>query len=64
MDGAAYHTADSTKDLIKKLRLPVSILGPYGYQAAPAELYFASFKSNDMNPAHIATTKGNFDAVV
>ena len=58
------HTADSTKDLIKKLRLPVSVLGPYGYQAAPAEIFFAAFKTGDLNPMKIATTKGNFDALV
>ena len=31
MDGAPYHVADSTKQLIKKLRLPMSVIGPYGY---------------------------------
>ena len=61
LDGAAYHVADSTKQLIKKLRLPVSVLGPYSYQSQPAELFFSAFKSSDINPHHIATTKSNFD---
>ena len=42
----------------------MSVMGPYGYQASPAELYFAAFKSSDINPHKIAITKGNFDALV
>ena len=42
----------------------MSVMGPYGYQASPAELYFAAFKSSDINPHKIAATKSNFDALV
>ena len=41
LDGASYHAAGPTKDLMRKLRVPVMMLGPYGYQASPCELFFA-----------------------
>ncbi len=64
MDGASYHVAASTVDLIQKLRIPVMILGPYSYDASPCELFFAHFKNSDINPRHVPTTKGHFDKVV
>ena len=64
LDGASYHAAATTKELMKKLRLPVMMLGPYGYQASPYELFFAAFKAADINPRHVPTTKGHFDTVV
>ena len=64
MDGASYHIASSTKDLMKKLNLPVIILGPYSYDANPVELFFAAFKSDDINPRLVPTTKKHFDTVV
>jgi hypothetical protein len=64
LDGASYHSAASTKELMAKLRLPVMMVGPYGYQASPCELFFAAFKSRDINPRHVPTTKGHFDQVV
>jgi hypothetical protein len=64
LDGAAYHAAAATKELMHKLRLPVMMLGPYSYEASPCELYFAAFKKADVNPRHVPTSKGHFDAVV
>ena len=64
MDGASYHTANSTLELVDKLRLPIMISGPYSYESAPAELFFAAFKNSDINPHHVPTTKGHFDKVV
>ena len=64
LDGASYHKAAATRELMGKLRLPISMIGPYGYQAQTAELFFAAFKSDDFNPYHIATTKSEFDALV
>ena len=64
MDGASYHIASSTIDLMKKLNLPVIILGPYSYDANPVELFFAAFKSDDVNPRKVATTKKHFENVV
>ena len=34
------------------------------YDVAPCELYFARFKSSDINPRHYATSKAHFDTVV
>lgn len=60
MDGAAYHSADSTKALIDNLQIPTLMLGPYSYEASPCELYFATFKNADINPRHLATSKSHF----
>ena len=50
LDGAPYHTSDSTLELMKGLRIPVLYTGPHSYDAVPAELLFAAFKSEDVNP--------------
>ena len=64
MDGASYHIASSTRDLMKKLNLPVIILGPYSYDLNPVELFFAAFKSDDVNPRKVPTSKKHFETVV
>ena len=48
--GAAYHRAKGTMEMLKRLRVPVTMLGPYSYDAAPCELFFAAFKRADVNP--------------
>ena len=64
MDGASYHIASSTRDLMKKLNLPVIILGPYSYDLNPVELFFAAFKSDDVNLRKVPTSKKHFETVV
>ena len=61
LDGASYHAAQATKDLIAKLRVPIMMLGPHSYDA---ELFFAAFKCDDINPRHVATGKSHFKDVV
>ena len=60
MDGAKYHTADSTIQLFKELNLPVVISAPYSYDASPIELYFANFKRGDINPDAVPTSKSKY----
>ena len=64
MDGAPYHTANGILELLSKLRIPVLMQGPHSYDVAPCELYFAAFKSADINPRNVPTTKGHFSKVV
>jgi len=57
LDGAPYHTSDSTLELMEGLRLPVLFTGPHSYDAVPAELLFAAFKSDDVNPSKLPQGK-------
>ena len=56
-DGASYHQSDSTMKLLKALKVPIMILAPHSYNVAPCELYFARFKSADINPRKVASGK-------
>ena len=45
LDGASPHVSSDTIDHIKKkLKIPVIFTGPYSYDAAAIELFFAYFK--------------------
>ena len=44
LDGAKYHTGDDTREVLRKLQIPVIYSGPYSYSAAPIELLFAGLK--------------------
>jgi len=57
LDGASYHCSASTINIFKQLNLPVMFLGPHSYNVAPCELYFAWFKSIDINPRKVAQSK-------
>ena len=56
-DNASYHTSESTLRLMEGLQIPVLYTGPYSYDAAPVELLFAAFKSEDVNPNHLPQSK-------
>ena len=53
LDGAPYHTSNVTLSILEELRIPVMYLGPHSYDAAPCELFFAWFKSDDINPNRV-----------
>ena len=57
LDGARYHTCQSTRDHMRRLSMPVMFSGPRSYDAAPCELFFASLKNGDLNPNGLATGK-------
>lgn len=50
LDNAHYHLSLLMKAKLRELRVPVIYLGPYQYEVAPVELFFAFVKSRDLNP--------------
>ena len=58
MDNAKYHSSAHTLRILESLNVPTMFLGPYSFSAAPCELLFAQFKSKDINPRKVPTTKG------
>ena len=40
------------------------MMGPYSYDAAPCELFFAAFKRADINPSKVPLGKAHFDDIV
>ena len=57
LDGAPYHTSKVTKEILDELEIPTMYLGPHSYDAAPIELFFAWFKSADINPRKVSQGK-------
>ena len=57
IDGARYHTSQSTRDHFSRLRIPVIILSGYMYKAAPIELFYAYLKKTNLNPQQLKTSK-------
>ena len=62
--GAPYHRAKGTKEMLERLRIPLTMMGPYSYDAAPCELFFSAFKRADINPNKVASGKTHFKQVV
>ena len=59
-DGAAYHRAKGTMDMLKRLNIPITMLGPYSYNAQSCELFYSAFKAEDVNPESLPLGKQNF----
>ena len=57
LDGAPYHTSDVMMKFFKEYQVPVMFTGPHSYDASPIELFFAAFKSKDVNPEKLSTGK-------
>ena len=57
MDNAPYHSSAETLKTLEELKVPLLMLAPYSYDVAPCELFFAMFKSVDLNPDRLSTTK-------
>ena len=57
LDGATYHTSYETRNFLTNSGVQTIISGPYGYNIAPIEMFFAALKATDMNPARIKTGK-------
>jgi hypothetical protein len=43
--------------MLEQLQVPIMISGPHSYDAAPCELWFALFKSVNINPRRLKTGK-------
>jgi hypothetical protein len=50
--------------MLERLRVPITMMGPYSYDAAPCELFFSAFKRADINPNKVASGKTHFKEVV
>jgi len=50
--------------MIKRLRIPMIMNGPYSFEASTAELFFSDFKRDDVNPNKVALGKSHFKEVV
>ena len=57
LDSAPYHCSPATLRVLEKQKVPIIFTGPHSYDAAPCELFFAHFKSKDINPRHVPTGK-------
>jgi len=57
MDNAPYHKSSSSLQLYESLRIPLMFTAPHSYDVCPAELFFAQFKSVDLNPDHLPMGK-------
>ena len=63
LDNASYHASKSALSVFARLEIPILFTGPYSYAASPIELFFAAFKSRDINPRKIPTGKKHFQQV-
>ena len=57
LDNASYHKSTSALKLYESLRIPLMFSGPHSYDIAPCELFFAQFKSVDLNPERLPMGK-------
>ena len=57
MDNAPYHNSSGTMKTFEDFNIPVMFTGPHSYDAAPCELWFAAFKSADINPLKLPLGK-------
>ena len=57
LDGAKYHTCEATRKHLALLGIPVIFTAPYSYDGSPIELFFAYFKSTQINPLLLPTGK-------
>ena len=57
MDNASYHTSDLTREYFAHLGIRTMYTAPYSYQAAPVEMFFAAFKSKNINTRMESTGK-------
>lgn len=57
LDNAPYHKSSDMLALFRELDLPIMFSGPNSYASSPCELFFAAFKSQDINPQHLPAGK-------
>ena len=54
---APYKTSASMMEFYEAYEVPVIFTGPHSYAASPIELFFAHFKSGELNPGRLPTGK-------
>ena len=57
IDNARYHSSESTRKTFDSLDIPVLYTGTHSYSAVACELWFAAFKSQDVNPRKLPMGK-------
>ena len=57
LDGAPYHQSAAMMIFFAQNEVPIMFTGPHSYDASPIELFFAAFKSKDVNPSQLRTGK-------
>jgi hypothetical protein len=58
IDGAPAHQSKDMMQVWEELDVPVAISAAHSYDMAPCELWFALFKSTNINPHRLRTGKG------
>ena len=53
LDNATYHRSAEVRAGFKKLGVPVIYSGPYSFESAPIETWFAHLKTGELNPQRI-----------
>ena len=56
-DGATYHRSAETRNFLANMGVKAMVSGPYGYEIAPIETFFAGIKATNLNPDLIKTGK-------
>ena len=64
LDGASYHTSDTTQALLKRLNVPTIISGPYQYKGAAVEMLWAHLKRGDLNPEGEKLSKSKYPRIL
>ena len=57
LDGAAWHLSNATLGLLKRLNVPTIISGPYQYDGAAIETFFAHLKQGNINSMNLKLSR-------
>ena len=57
LDNASYHCSELTREYFAHHGVRTMYSAPYGYQAAPVEMFFAAIKSTNLNTRMESTGK-------
>ena len=57
VDGAKMHTTELVKDIYKKLKVPIMVAPPYGWNLVATESWHSLFKFGELNPTGKAMSK-------
>ena len=63
-NGVKYHQSGATFEVLKKMRVPLMLIAPHGYNVAPIEMLFSAIKRSNLNPEGLATGREHFLNVV
>ena len=64
LDGAKYHLTGQVMEVLKKHKVPALVSAPYSFDVAPCELFFAAFKSGEINLQQLAVGKSKCTVIL